>query len=609
MFKHRMGQEARSWPMLALLLVVVLGAIGCVLWFLGEAMRNERTGMRQTLADAYAGPLALLYERMNEGWNMDALRVDTTDPPEARFEKCVREGLAESAICFDETGAVAYPAVSSPPATGQSPQSAALQDQVRALAHTGDATALARFVLEKFSASDRSVDAQGRLISASAELLALEELKDRNNPVFRQIASRLAERINDYSPGASPSAQRRFIAHALLRLDPAMQFPFLPAEDLAARFLDGNTPIVRSAGLHATELPSVWSIPSPRERALALFTTAGLQQKLRQLMHDPVLPAGIRLSIEPPGPGSVNDGSVLAAMSAGLDFPGWRLVLSVDDRTFFDTAASRRVKFLISVACIVIAAISVLSVFIARGFGRQVRLARLKNDLVATVSHELKTPLTAIRALVDTLIDTPRLDEKTTREYLLLIATENARLSRLIENFLTFSRLERNKLTFDFKPLPPQQIVAAAIAAFGERAHAPGCTLESHLDPNLALIHGDPDALTTALLNLLDNAWKYTGDQKRIRVRATQCNGSVCFAVADNGIGLTPRESRRVFRRFYQGDQRLAHTVGGCGLGLSIVQSIVQAHRGAVRVTSQPGQGSTFTMEIPAATLPAQASR
>ena len=104
----------------------------------------------------------------------------------------------------------------------------------------------------------------------------------------------------------------------------------------------------------------------------------------------------------------------------------------------------------------------------------------------------------------------------------------------------------------------------------------------------------------TALLNLLDNAWKYSGDQKRIVVRADARNGHVDFSVEDNGIGLSLRDRQRVFDRFYQADQRLARTVGGCGLGLSIVQAIVEAHHGRVLVDSELGRGSTFTIEIPA---------
>ena len=193
------------------------------------------------------------------------------------------------------------------------------------------------------------------------------------------------------------------------------------------------------------------------------------------------------------------------------------------------------------------------------------------------------------------LLDAERFDEKTTREYLELLATENARLSRLIENFLTFSRLERNKFKFQFESIDPRQVVDGAVAAMGERAGK--VTVETA--SQLPSVRGDLDALVTALLNLLDNAWKYSGDEKHILLRTEARNGVLCFAVKDNGIGLSPGETKRVFRRFYQTDQRLARTAGGCGLGLSIVQSIVEAHHGTVRIESKPGRGSTFTIEIP----------
>jgi signal transduction histidine kinase len=229
------------------------------------------------------------------------------------------------------------------------------------------------------------------------------------------------------------------------------------------------------------------------------------------------------------------------------------------------------------------------------------QLARLKNDLVANVSHELKTPLAAMRALVDTLLETETPNAITTREYLQLLAKENARLSRLIENFLTFSRLERNKFVFIFALLRPETVLAGAVAALGERAHAPGCTVESQIASDLPEIRGDTDALVTALLNLLDNACKYSGDEKHIVVRAEARNGVVRFAVTDNGVGLSSRETRRIFGRFYQTDRRLSRDAGGCGLGLSIVQSIVEAHGGSVHVRSELGHGSIFTIEIPAA--------
>jgi len=135
----------------------------------------------------------------------------------------------------------------------------------------------------------------------------------------------------------------------------------------------------------------------------------------------------------------------------------------------------------------------------------------------------------------------------------------------------------------------------------GERFHAPDCHFTDEAQADLPAVVADPNAMTTALVNLLDNAWKYTGAEKRITLRTLTRNGSVCFTVEDNGIGISERENRRIFQRFYQVDQRLSRTAEGCGLGLSIVRSIVTAHHGTVSLSSEVGRGSVFTIEIPAA--------
>jgi signal transduction histidine kinase len=175
----------------------------------------------------------------------------------------------------------------------------------------------------------------------------------------------------------------------------------------------------------------------------------------------------------------------------------------------------------------------------------------------------------------------------------------------LIENFLTFSRIERDRQKFAFAETKPASVIESAVQVMRERLQSPTCHLEVDISPGLPAIRADEDALVMVLLNLLDNAYKYTPGEKRILLHAYREAGQVVFAVEDNGIGIAPRDQKRIFRRFYQVDQRLARATGGCGLGLSIVEFIARAHGGAVRVESQPGAGSTFRVSLPAAVPPA----
>jgi len=198
-------------------------------------------------------------------------------------------------------------------------------------------------------------------------------------------------------------------------------------------------------------------------------------------------------------------------------------------------------------------------------------------------------------------LDAEKLNQDTTREYLQLIARENDRLTRLIHNFLTFSRMERNKQVFHVAPSAVRPIIDAAAEAI------PSCRLELQVQPDLPCVLADADAVATALINLLDNACKYSEAGQHVVLRAQANNGSVVLSVQDHGIGIAARETKKIFNPFYQVDQRLSRKGGGCGLGLSIVQSIVRAHHGRVSVESQPGRGSTFTISLPAVKEPASA--
>jgi signal transduction histidine kinase len=587
--------------MLLSLLLVVLAASGCVRWFMREAMHNERLAVREKLAEAYAGQLTLMQARIMAQWGVRSARLDGTEPAEARFERCVREGLAESVVTMGAEGGIGYPRAAR---ARTADTTGGTQAELRGLVQDGKTDEAVQFVLKKFTAEDSAVDEEGRVVAANAELLALELLAGKSEaqaPAVREkILTRLRARLTHYGADTFAAAQRRFLMHELQRRDPTLTFPTLAAEDLAARYLESGPVLPSEAGVRVTELRDVWVAPSPKGSVLALYTTAGLRGQLDAVVREAKLPAGVSMSVRAPGEESPEHTPALLDTPLAGELPGWRLSLFLDDRSLFDTEAARRVRFHLITAGVVIAGMSVLSLFMARGFGRQLRLARLKNDLVATVSHELKTPLTAMRALVDTLLDAERPDEKTTREYLQLLSAENSRLSRLIENFLAFSRLEQNKSAFVFEAVTAQEIVDGAVAAFGERGRASGCALETRVASGLPHFQGDRGALTIALLNLVDNAWKYSGDEKRIVLSADAFEGCIRFTVSDNGIGLSPADMRRVFDPFYQADQRLARTAGGCGLGLGIVRAIVEGHHGEVRVASDPGLGSVFTIDIPA---------
>jgi signal transduction histidine kinase len=182
-----------------------------------------------------------------------------------------------------------------------------------------------------------------------------------------------------------------------------------------------------------------------------------------------------------------------------------------------------------------------------------------------------------------------------------MTARENERLSRIIDNFLTFSRMERHKVAFAVTDAQPAAIATDAIESIKTKFAAQQCHLTVEMPEDLPDIQADHDAIVTVLVNLLDNACKYTGDDKQIGLKVFVGAGFVCFAVSDNGIGLARRHLRRIFDRFYQVDNSLSRKAEGCGLGLSIVKFIVDAHHGKIDVESKPGKGSTFSVRVPVA--------
>jgi len=234
----------------------------------------------------------------------------------------------------------------------------------------------------------------------------------------------------------------------------------------------------------------------------------------------------------------------------------------------------------------------------------QARQVRLQTDFVAKVSHELRTPLASIRMFVDTL-QTGVIDDGERALCLDVISSETSRLTRMIERLLSWGRMEAGRRTFGLHPELATALVGEALAQLESQLQGRDIEVQLDLPEGAVAVLADRPAMVEALLNLMSNAVKYgtTDGQGVLTVRVKQQGRRVFFEVQDQGPGISAREQRRVFEKFYRGSSRLVEQTKGSGLGLAMVRHIVRAHRGRVRLRSQPGRGATFTVELPALAL------
>jgi two-component system phosphate regulon sensor histidine kinase PhoR len=235
---------------------------------------------------------------------------------------------------------------------------------------------------------------------------------------------------------------------------------------------------------------------------------------------------------------------------------------------------------------------------------REAYVSRLQTDFVNKVSHDLRTPLTSIRMFVETLQLGRLEDPARQKEALDIISSETERLSALITRLLEWARMESGKRSFDFRRQAVGPIVDDALRAVEPQRIQTGAQVSRTLAPGLPQIYVDRDAIADVLVDLLQNAFKYTGPEKRISVLARSAGSSVEIVVEDNGPGIPGADQKRIFDKFYRGKDPLERTIEGSGLGLSMVKHILKAHGGKVSVKSELGKGAAFTVLLPASEAP-----
>lgn len=246
------------------------------------------------------------------------------------------------------------------------------------------------------------------------------------------------------------------------------------------------------------------------------------------------------------------------------------------------------------IAIILVAGIALIIYLI----NRELQMNELKANFIATVSHEFKSPLTAIQQMAE-MFQNDRVPEKKKDKYYQVMMQEGERLSHLVDNILDMARIEQGAKRFDFKPSNMKGILQKTVDQYKQRYLERGIRFNLSMDDDLPQVSMDEYAIQQVLNNLLDNSIKYSAGSKEIDLNASQQNGSLSVSIKDRGIGMNKKDLSKIFDRFYRVKSSQTSGIKGSGIGLSLVKKIIEAHRGKIRVKSKPELGSTFIFYLP----------
>lgn len=288
------------------------------------------------------------------------------------------------------------------------------------------------------------------------------------------------------------------------------------------------------------------------------------------------------------------------AAEIGEVLPRWEVAVYLVDPASLERAATRTRLLVGVLVVLLLLAIGTGSALLVADRLRQIRLARQKSDFVSNVSHELKTPLTAIRMFSDLLLEKASADDEKKLRYLGIISSETARLTRLINNVLDFSRSERGGQKLRKHPLDLRELLEETLAPFRPGLETAGFHITTDFPDDPVTVDADPDALASVLVNLISNAEKYSPDVREIGFHIwREGDASVFLAVEDRGRGIPPGQEEKIFEEFHRALDTLDEGISGSGLGLTITRRVVEAHGGSIRCCNREGGGATFVVQLP----------
>jgi hypothetical protein len=423
------GNRGPATTFAALALVALVPAV-CVLWFMTRAMRNERLAVQDRLTGVYLNHVAALQRQLTAFWQtrQAALSSAGKDSPAGLFAAVIRSNLADSVVIFDGSGKVAYPASggSETPAEEKGDWALARELEFQKRDHLAAAEAYGRIVQmsQDWNAQARAwqaqvacllqagrkeealarladltgdpglrdaVSAQGTLIVPNAQLLILklaagaEAGREEFSRLRQRALGDLVKRLNDYTNANLPSTQRRFLMGEVTALAPqAATFPTQAAEALAAEFLEHNPTLPTALWLQRTPLAKVWQLPSGDRASVALFREERVKQELARLVESLALP-DVRVNVLAPGE-SFASSTPVTPQDAGKFLPGWRLGLAFRDSDSFAALSARQARLYLWTGLLVVLTIATVAFLVARYVAAQMRLARLKDELLSAVA-------------------------------------------------------------------------------------------------------------------------------------------------------------------------------------------------------------------------------